>query len=90
MTFSFNSKASYLSYRDEWTAQYFVLIKAVRTQKQAVKDAMRDHAKGKAPIHGIWDAMRARSSAASDVQNHLTELWAARSEAGRQMALARK
>lgn len=84
MTFTFNSKETYLAYRAEWKQRYLNQLKAVRAAKQGIKDANRAYSKG-GNIGGIWSAYSDLRKAHEETQKLLAERWDASAEAGRQM-----
>lgn len=85
MTFSFNSKETYLAFRAEWKQRYLNNLKAVRAAKQGIRDTNREYSKDNKKIGDIWQAYRDLRKAHEDTQTLLTERWAASAEAGRQM-----
>ncbi len=85
MTFTFNSKTTYLAYRKEWAQRYLYSISEVRIARQAIRDANRAYSKDSKRIGDIWSAYADLRQAREDVTKLLIELDNARQEAGRQM-----
>lgn len=88
MTFTFNSKETYLQYRNDWKIKYFELVRQIRKSKQELKDEMRRYANGGSIIE-LWKKHRARRDAVEDIVKHLVELDNAKQEADRQMRMNR-
>jgi hypothetical protein len=86
MTFTFNSKATYLAYRADWAKRYLAHLSAVRAAKLGIREANRAYSKG-GHIGGIWSAYTALRQAHAETQKLLEERWNASSEAKRQMDL---
>lgn len=86
MTFTFNDKTSYLTYRKEWAARYLDQINAMRAAKQEVRDANRVYAKNNKEFNRLWQSYYTLRDAHQNTIKLLEELWAAKVEAGRQMA----
>ncbi len=85
MTFTFNSRDTYLQFRREWKEQYFHLIAQVRKAKNDIKNSTSAYAKGKGSIGDLWTAHADKRNANQDVEKHLRLLWDARIEAERQV-----
>lgn len=90
MTFSFNSKQTYLVYRADWTQRYHAQIFTVRAAKHAIGSANRAYSKGSKNIGEIWQAYRDLRATQDDMRTLLEERWASRAEAGRQMQAAKE
>ena len=86
MTFTFNSKPSYLAYRKDWAQRYLYATSEVRVARQAIRDANRAHSRDPKKIGDIWSAYADLNVARADVTKLHTELANARAEAARQMA----
>jgi hypothetical protein len=84
MTFTFNSRDTYLAYRADWTRRYLEHIKVVQAAKHGIRAANREYAKG-APVMTIWRACWNLSAAQKITTELLAEKRAASAEAGRQM-----
>jgi hypothetical protein len=87
MTFTFNSKETYLAYRKEWFQRYQEQIKAVRAAKLGIREANRQYSKGNGWVTDIWPSYRVLYTAHKQTSDLLLELGKAREEAGRQMRL---
>lgn len=84
MTFTFNSKTTYLAYRKEWAQRYLAAIKVVREARHGIREANRAYSKG-GSIGDIWSAYTHLRRSQVAVSELLSELHRAREEAGRQM-----
>lgn len=87
MTFTFNSKETYLTYRKEWFKRYQEQIKAVRAAKFAIREANRQYSKGVGWVTDIWPSYGALGRVCTQMSELHAELGKAREEAGRQMRL---
>jgi hypothetical protein len=85
MTFSFNSKETYLAFRAEWKLRYLNHLKVVRAAKLGIREANRAYSKDSKRIGDIWGAYSDLRRAHEETQKLLAERWAASAEAGRQM-----
>ncbi len=85
MTFTFNSRTTYLLYRREWAQRYLYAISEVRTARHAIREANRAYSKDSKKIGDIWSAYSDLRQAQKEVNDLLLELGWAREEAGRQM-----
>ena len=95
MTFSFNSKETYLAYRAEWKQRYLSQILTVREAKQGIRDSNRQLAVSKCDtgsagsfgsLSVIWEAYRNALSAKEETDRLLAELQEAKLEASRQVS----
>ena len=89
MTFTFNSKTTYLAYRKEWAQRYLHSIGEVRAARHSIREANRAYSKDPKKIGDIWSAYSDLRQAQKQVADLLLELDNAREEAGRQMKTVR-
>jgi hypothetical protein len=86
MTFTFNSKATYLAYRADWTKRYLAHLSVVRAAKLGIREANRAYSGG-GPLGAIHQAYRTLATRYAETNTLLSERWEASAEACRQMEL---
>lgn len=80
MTFSFNSKETYLAFKADWKQRFLKHLDSVRAAKIAIRTANREYSKG-GSMTLIWDAYRSLKVLHKETSTLLSERWAASSEA---------
>lgn len=85
-TYNFSTRETYLADKARWVLAYQEQITAIRTAKQAIKDANRAHTKG-AYIHVVWNAYSVYAKSINDIQELITIRQDMRAEAGKQYML---
>lgn len=99
ITYTFNSKETYLAARAEWKANYAQLTIDAREARREYNNAQKEFSKAPAYVYGagaevnkqhreaerkIWDTLKARAQIRDKANNALAELDEMKREAGAQ------